>query len=86
MAIAPTIDRSSGREPIDVLVVGSADLRELRRAVRPVGRTAGRTIDLTVLSEDELRGLLADGSSFARTLLDSPTTPLVGNLADVVAP
>lgn len=71
---------------IDVLVVGGADLRELRRAVRPVGRTAGRTIDLTLLSEAEFQGLLADGSSFVRKLMESPTTRLVGDLAGVVGP
>lgn len=65
---------------IDVLVVGDADLRELRRRVRPIGRAAGRTIDLTVLAPDELKRLLATRSSFARHVLDGPTTPLVGDL------
>lgn len=68
---------------IDVLVVGDADLRELRRRVRPIGKTAGRTLDLTVLAADELRRLLADRSSFARRLLDGPTTPLVGDLSSI---
>lgn len=68
---------------IDVLVVGDADLRELRRLVRPVGKTAGRTIDLTVLTADEFQGLLADRSSFARRVLEAPTTPLVGDLTSI---
>jgi len=68
---------------VDVLVVGDADLRELRRLVRPVGKAAGRTIDLTVLTADEFRRLLADRSSFARRVLDAPTTPLVGDLASI---
>ncbi len=65
---------------IDVLVIGDADLRELRRRVRPIGKTAGRTVDLTVLSVDEYRRLLAEKSSFARGVLESPLTPLIGDL------
>ncbi|HEX3392091.1 MAG TPA: nucleotidyltransferase domain-containing protein [Solirubrobacteraceae bacterium] len=65
---------------IDVLVIGDSDLRELRRLVRPIGKTAGRTIDLTVLSVDEYRRLLAKKSGFARTVLESPITPLLGDL------
>jgi predicted nucleotidyltransferase len=68
---------------IDVLVVGNADLRDLRRRVRPVGKTAGRTVDLTVLAADEFRHLVADGSSFARRVLEGPSTPLVGDLASI---
>lgn len=68
---------------IDVLVVGDADLRELRRRLRPVGKTAGRTVDLTVLAADEFRRLLADRSSFARRVLEEPATPLVGDLASI---
>jgi predicted nucleotidyltransferase len=68
---------------IDVLVVGDTDLRELRRRVRPVGKAAGRTVDLTVLAADEFRRLLADRSSFARRVLEGPTTPLVGDLASI---
>jgi predicted nucleotidyltransferase len=77
---------SGNRRPdsdIDVLVVGDADLRELRRLVRPIGKAAGRTIDLTLLDADEFRGLLADRSSFARRVLEAPTTPLIGDLADI---
>lgn len=66
---------------LDVLVVGNADLRELRRRLRPIGKAAGRTVDLTVLSLEEFRRLLADRSSFARRVLDAPTVPLVGDLA-----
>jgi predicted nucleotidyltransferase len=66
---------------VDVVVIGDADLRELRRAVRPVGQMSGRTIDLTLLSEEEFRELTAERSSFARRLLEAPTTPLVGDLA-----
>jgi predicted nucleotidyltransferase len=79
---------AGGRRPdsdIDVLIVGDADLRELRRLVRPIGKRAGRTVDLTVLPEDEFRRLLAERSSFARRVLEAPVTLLVGDLASVAS-
>lgn len=71
---------------IDLLVVGDVDLRAMRRLVRPIGKTAGRAIDLTVVTPDELRELVADRSSFARRLLEGPTVPLAGDLASIVQP
>ena len=68
---------------IDVLVVGDADLRELRRLVRPIRKAAGRTIDLTVLTVDEFRDLVAERSSFARGVLESQVTHLVGDLTSL---
>jgi predicted nucleotidyltransferase len=68
---------------IDVLVVGDAQLRDLRRAVRPIGKAAGRTIDLTVLTADEFRHLVEERSGFARRLLDAPTIALVGDLNEL---
>lgn len=68
---------------IDVLVVGDAALSDLRRTVRPIGKTAGRTLDLTVLSPGEFRRLLAERSSFVRRILEGGTTPLVGDLASI---
>lgn len=69
---------------IDVLVVGDVDLRELRRRVRPVGESAGRRVDLTVLAADEFRRLVAEGSSFARSVMEGPTIALVGDLTGIV--
>jgi predicted nucleotidyltransferase len=71
---------------IDVLVIGDSDLRELRRRVRPIGKAAGRAIDLTVLSVDEYRRLLADQSSFVRSVLEHPVTMLVGDLRGIDTP
>lgn len=65
---------------IDVLVIGDADLRELRSLVRPVGKSAGRTIDLTLLTVDEFQQLVKERSSFARRVLEEPTLELVGDL------
>jgi predicted nucleotidyltransferase len=77
---------SGSRRPdsdIDVLVVGDADLRELRRRVRPVCKAAGRTVDVTAVTADEFRQLLAERSSFVRRVLDAPTTALVGEMASI---
>ena len=70
---------------IDVLVVGDAPLSELRRAVRPIGKAAGRTIDLTLFSPEELRRLAATRSSFVRAVLDGTATPLVGDVGAFVS-
>jgi predicted nucleotidyltransferase len=77
---------AGGRRPesdVDVLVVGDADLRELRRAVRPIAKQAGRRIDLTVLNTGEFRQLRADGSSFVRGVLEGAVIPLVGDLTAI---
>jgi predicted nucleotidyltransferase len=77
---------SGARRPdsdIDVLVVGDAGLRELRRLVRPIGKEAGRTVDITVLTEREFGQLLGERSSFARRVLEAPVTVLIGDLSSV---
>jgi predicted nucleotidyltransferase len=77
---------SGTRQPnsdIDVLVVGDADLRELRRLVRPIGKEAGRTVDITLLRDREFGQLLGERSSFARRVLEAPVTVLVGDLSSV---
>jgi predicted nucleotidyltransferase len=68
---------------IDVLVVGDADLRDLRRRLRPIGKAAGRRIDLTVLGPAEFAGQVRERSSFVRRILEGPTTPLVGDLNSI---
>lgn len=65
---------------IDVLVVGDAPLRELRRVVRPIGKAAGRPVDVTVLSMSEFSRLRHDGSSYLRSVLADSTIALVGDL------
>ncbi len=77
---------SGSRRPdsdVDVLVVGDADLRELRRQLRPVGKSVGRTLDLTVLAADEFRRLVQNRSSFAQRILEGPTTPVAGDLVSI---
>jgi predicted nucleotidyltransferase len=78
---------SGARRPdsdIDVLVVGEAKLSELRRLVRPIGRATGRTIDLTLMGDEEFRRLLAERSGFARQVMEAPVTVLVGDLGSLV--
>jgi len=70
---------------IDVLVVGDADLGSLRKLVRPIGKSAGRNVDLTALGDDEFRRLLAERSSFTRRVMESPMTLLIGDLASVAS-
>jgi predicted nucleotidyltransferase len=68
---------------IDVLVVGDAPLRELRRAVRPVGKAVGRTIDLTVLNLGEFRRLRDEGAGYLLTVMEEPSTRLIGDLTSL---
>jgi predicted nucleotidyltransferase len=69
---------------IDVLVIGDAPLRELRRVVRPLGKAVGRTIDVTVLSRDEFRRRADEGASYVRGVIEGPTTELIGDLTTVM--
>jgi predicted nucleotidyltransferase len=68
---------------IDVLVIGDADLRDLRRRVRPVGETAGRAVDVTLLGRDEFQRVVVERSSFARRVLEGPLIPLIGDVVTV---
>jgi DNA-binding MarR family transcriptional regulator len=64
-------------------VVGKAKLSELRRLVRSIGRATGRTIDLTLMGEEEFRRLLAERSGFARQVMEAPVMDLVGDLGSL---
>lgn len=68
---------------IDVLVIGDADLRELRGVVRPIGKSAGRAIDLTLLGAGEFERLVGEQASFARRVLEEPAIALIGDVASV---
>lgn len=71
---------------IDVLVVGDADQGELRRLLRPIGKATSRTIDLTVLRDEEFRRLLAESSSFAGSVWEAPVSTVVGDLETIATP
>lgn len=70
---------------IDVVVIGDADLRGLRRRSRSVASRAGRRIDLTLFGSDEFRALAQEGRGFLQHLAEEPTIPLIGDLREVVA-
>jgi predicted nucleotidyltransferase len=77
---------SGGRGPdsdVDVLVIGDATLRELRRVVRPLEGATGRRIDLTLMSPKEFRE--GRHSSFTQKLTESSTIPLIGDLTELSA-
>jgi predicted nucleotidyltransferase len=65
---------------IDLVVVGSVDLRDIRRRVRPIAKAAGRRMDVTVFGLDEFRQLLDERSGFARHLLEEETTAVIGDI------
>jgi predicted nucleotidyltransferase len=69
---------------IDVVVIGEADLRGLRRRTRDVARRAGRRIDLTLFGLQEFERLVAEGRGFAQHLAEEPITPLIGDLRKVL--
>jgi predicted nucleotidyltransferase len=72
------------RSDIDIVVVGNADLKELRKRTRRVGERTGRRLDLTLFGEDELRTRQREGHGFVRHLLDEPLIPLVGDLKAIL--
>jgi len=70
--IKPTSD-------VDVLVIGEADPRALRRRIRGVEDRVGREIDLIAYRPDEFTALAQSGNSLVRGILRGPVTPLVGS-------
>ncbi|HEY4809449.1 MAG TPA: nucleotidyltransferase domain-containing protein [Solirubrobacteraceae bacterium] len=79
---------SGARRPnsdVDVLVVGDAGLRDLRRVIRPIEKSTDRRVDLTLLNDHEFHKLIANRSSFLRGVLDSPMSALVGDLEALAA-
>ena len=75
---------SGARRPdsdIDVLVVGDARVRELRRLASSIETSTGRRIDWTRLGDEEFRRQLDERSSFVvRHVVEGPTITLVGDL------
>jgi predicted nucleotidyltransferase len=70
---------------IDLLVVGDVDLRDVRRRVRPVGKSLGRGIDVTVFTRDEFIALARSRASFARHILYEETRPIIGDRSTIAA-
>jgi predicted nucleotidyltransferase len=79
---------SGARRPdsdIDVLIVGDAELGELRRLVRPLAKATGRRVDLTVMRDTEFRRLHEDRASFVKRIMENPITILVGDFEAIGA-
>jgi predicted nucleotidyltransferase len=66
---------------IDVLIVGDADLGELRRLVRPLAKATGRRVDLTVMRDTEFGRLREDRASFVKRIMENHIIVLVGDFA-----
>lgn len=69
---------------IDVVVVGDADLRDLRKRTRQISERAGRRLDLTLFGVDELKALKQEQHGFVRHLVEDPLVPLVGDLQETL--
>jgi len=69
---------------IDLVVVGDASLRELRRSAREVGQRVGRAVDVTLFSPDEFRAHATAGHGYVRHLLDDPHVAIIGRLESLV--
>ena len=64
---------------VDMLVFGTPDVRDVRRALRHVERAIGREINTrTFPSADEFRSLADAGDGFARHVIDNGVVPLIG--------
>jgi predicted nucleotidyltransferase len=68
----------SGKSDVDLFVVGEVDPRAISRVAREIGSSAGRQVNYTVLSAEELNGKIARQDSFLDEVLREPVLPLVG--------
>jgi predicted nucleotidyltransferase len=72
--IRPTSD-------VDVLVLGDADPRALRRRLRRVEQQLGREIDVLVYTHTEFAALSKSGNSLVRGIIRGPVNVLIGSLS-----
>ena len=63
---------------VDVLVLGRADPRALRRRIRRIEDRVGREIDVMAYTPEEFAALAESGNSVVRGIIRGPVTPLVG--------
>lgn len=64
---------------IDVLVVGTADIRRVYDACREVSEQVKRPVNATVMSAEEWANAVATSSAFANDVLQHPTINLIGD-------
>lgn len=65
---------------IDVLVVGDPDRHELARITQEAGSRAGREVNASTWTRDELSVALARGDVFLNHVMQGKITPLVGDI------
>lgn len=65
---------------IDLLVVGTSDVRDVYDLCRRVGEQVGRPVHATVMSEPEWVDAVAQDSAFAAEVTGNPWIPLIGEL------
>jgi predicted nucleotidyltransferase len=68
---------------VDVIVVwdGDGDDLAVSRAVRSVGRTIGRDVDVSVVASDDFARLADERNPFVERLLRGPRIDVVGDIA-----
>jgi predicted nucleotidyltransferase len=77
--------RAGPHSDIDVIAVGSAPAKALRPALRQIGRSAGRELDLSVYARDEYVRKTADENGFLRLMLERPLVRLKGDLRELAS-
>jgi predicted nucleotidyltransferase len=70
---------------IDVIVVTESSRDEVQRALRRVGRSVGRDVDPSVLTESDFQQLVRARNPFLGKILHGPRIDVVGSLDDLVA-
>lgn len=72
-----------GDSDVDVIVVGTAGLRQLQPMLREAEADLGREVNASIYTRDELAGKLRAGDPFLHRALDGPRIMLIGVDGDV---
>jgi uncharacterized protein len=86
-AIHDSCSRGSALRPesdVDLLVIGDADYRRLRKRLREAERRTGRRVDPVIYTLREARELYQRGNGFIKSVLDGPRLDLVGDVASAI--
>ena len=69
---------------VDVLVLGQASELKVNAALKPAGRSLGRSVHATAYTIDSFMEQVRGGESFAHDIVQGPRIALVGSFEDVV--
>jgi predicted nucleotidyltransferase len=64
---------------VDVLVLGTASELKVNAALKPAGRTLGRTVSATACTIEAFKNQIREQESFAQGVIQSPRISLLGN-------